>query len=524
MRQRLAGWQSDRVVERIWAKDATLWPGESELVDRLGWLQLPARSIEGVASLEEFAKEMREEMVSNVVILGMGGSSLAPEVFARTFGPRRGYPNISVLDSTHPDAVAASTERLDLARTVFVVSSKSGGTVETLSLFHYYYDLVSQRQDDPGRRFVAITDPGSSLVELAAERRFRQTFLAPPDVGGRYSALSVFGLLPAAVLGVDLRRVLASAHAVAAACACDDANPGLELGAILAEAAAAGRDKITFVTSPALASFPDWVEQLVAESLGKDGRGVIPVAGERLGPIERYGSDRLFVAVSLEDEEPHNRLEAFSRLDASDCPVIAVRFSEPHDLGGEFFRWEFATAVAGMAMGVHPFNQPDVQLAKEFTSMAMQGESTAGSAASVKLSDSEAVMEFLGRATEGEYIAIQAFLPFSERISQRLNRLQEVLRDRYGVAVTLGYGPRFLHSTGQLHKGGPTTGHFLQITDPADRSLEVPEKGFGFSELVLAQADGDLAALVARSQSVGRFSLGPDAELGLESLIALLGS
>jgi transaldolase/glucose-6-phosphate isomerase len=517
--RRLAEWQKNRVVERIWAKDPTLWADEGapELVDRLGWLQLPARSIDQVEEYESFAEEVKTRGYSEVVLLGMGGSSLAPEVFTRTVGSQRGCPNLRVLDTTHPAAIRELEHAVDVERTAFVVSSKSGGTLETLSLFRYFFDRVKATSPNPGQQFVAITDPGSSLEALATEREFWRTFLAPKDVGGRYSALSVFGLLPAAILGLDVGRLLTTAHAQAAACAGDDANPGLELGAVLAAAAAAGRDKITFFATPSLVSFPDWIEQLIAESTGKDGRGLVPIVGESVAAPESYGSDRVFVSFSIESESSGEHGVTLARLEIKGHPIIAVELASPSELGAEFFRWEFATAAVSIALNVHPFNQPDVQLAKEFTQKAMEGEFETTPVA--KALEAEQVWDFIKETEPGDYLAVQAFIAPTRNARAKLSQLQQRLAHALGAAVSIGFGPRFLHSTGQLHKGGPASGRFVQLVDRPPRGLLVPETDYEFGSLIRAQADGDLAALEKRGRSVARVDLGLDVEKGLDAIL-----
>jgi transaldolase/glucose-6-phosphate isomerase len=526
--RRLRRWRDERFGERLWAKDHTLWSAEPvpELTDRLGWLELPASMAGEVDALERFAREAAEEGIRHAVVLGMGGSSLAPEVYARTFGAVDGYPALEVLDSTHPGAVRDMAARLDVSRSLFLVSSKSGTTTETLSFFRFFWERAGAA-GEAGRHFAAITDPGTPLEKLARERGFRAVFNAPPDVGGRYSALTPFGLVPAALLGADLRALLGSGRSMAEACgpeASAAGSPGLLLGAALGELTLAGRDKVTFVTSPSLSSFPAWLEQLIAESTGKTGRGIVPVAGEPLGEPGVYGGDRFFAVLLLEGDEEGEIEERLAALEGAGHPVAVFRLGHKADLGAEMFRWEVAVAAAGAVLGLNPFDQPDVQLAKELATRAMKDRSQGAATAS----DSDEVMaealgdsleDWLAGAGRGSYVGIHAYLPPRPGTDEALNRLQAGLRDRTRCATTLGHGPRFLHSTGQLHKGGPDTGRFLQIVDEPAEDLAVPETDYTFGTLIRAQADGDRAALRQRGRRVLRVQLGRDAQAGLDALL-----
>ena len=531
---RLARWQEEDFARRLWARDPTLWSPEPlpELGDRLGWLALPEAMAAALPELEGFGAALAAEGVRDLVVLGMGGSSLAPEVFARVLGPRPGHPRLSVLDSTHPDAVQGLAARLDLAHTLFLVSSKSGTTTETLSFFRAFWDLARRKLPAPGERFAAITDPGTPLAELARERGFRQTFEAPPDVGGRYSALSVFGLVPAAGIGADVAGLLASARRLAAACglavpARD--NAALALGAALGELALAGRDKLTFAAAPGLESFPDWIEQLVAESTGKEGKGIVPVVAEPPAAPAAYGADRVFVALAgAGDDFARQHVE---RLAQAGHPAILFEIAAGAELGAEMLRWEIAVAAAGAVLGINPFDQPDVQLAKDLARAAMaspaEREPAAGEAAVSPDSKAVSVTEpgldralaaWLEGAQPGGYLALHAYLAPAPAATAALRRLQGALRDATGLAATAGYGPRFLHSTGQLHKGGPAGGLFLQLVDRPRSELAVPEAGYGFGELLAAQAEGDRRALLQRGRSVLRVDLGADPLAGLEAL------
>ncbi len=508
---RLRAWQGMGFSRRLWARDPTLWSAGPvpELADRLGWLTLPEAMRERLDDLVDFAREVAEAATRHVVLLGMGGSSMAPEVFQHTFAPAAGAPGLVVLDSTHPAAVRLIESQIDLERTLFVVSSKSGTTTETLSLFRYFWRRVSQTEARPGDRFVAITDPGTPLEELARERAFRRTFLGPADVGGRYSALSVFGLVPAALIGVDVRRLLDRAEWMAAECGPtvpEPVSPGLVLGAALGELALAGRDKVTFLASPSLAGLPAWIEQLVAESTGKDGKGIVPVVDEPLGRPEQYGPDRVFVHLRLAGDEAPGLDALVGALEAAGHPVARLRLAEMADLGAEFFRWEVAVAAAGAILGIHPFNQPDVQLAKDLAREAMAGAAavTAEPPAFVPGAPAGAINAWAAQLRPGDYLGLQAFLAPDEATTTALQELRRAVRDRWGVATTLGYGPRFLHSTGQLHKGGPHTGAFVQIVDAPEEDLQVPEVAYTFGELIRAQALGDLQALRRRGRRIVR--------------------
>lgn len=533
---RLRAWQESGFARRLWAKDPTLWSPTPlpELGDRLGWLDLPQVMTDRIERLTGFARAVAAVGARHVVLLGMGGSSLAPEVFQRTFGNTDEFPALIVLDSTHPAAVAAVEAGIDLQRTMFLVSSKSGTTTETLSLFRYFWHRLAQRGGSPGARFAAITDPDTPLVDLAHERGFREVFLAPPDVGGRYSALSVFGLVPAALIGVDVRRVVARARQMADASGpqvpCLD-NPGLRLGAALGEWAMAGRDKVTFVVSRPLAALPSWIEQLIAESTGKDGRGIIPVVDEPAGEARDYWRDRLFVYVRLPADDAA-ALDAHVRaLQGAGHPVERIDVPELADVGQEFFRWEVAVAAAGAVLGIHPFNQPDVQLAKDLAQRAI-GQHGRGGATEAATAEETAVDRpdaltaalhaWLASVRDGDYVGVQAYLAPSEAITEALAGVRRALRDRLHVATTLGYGPRFLHSTGQLHKGGPNSGLFLQIVDEPAQDLAVPETGYTFGALIRAQALGDFQALRQRGRRVVRVHLGRDVAGGLARLAEVL--
>jgi transaldolase/glucose-6-phosphate isomerase len=521
--KRLKDWTGEDFSKRMWAKDHTLWAKKpDEITNRLGWLTLSETMLAQTEDIAQFVDGVRRDGIEHVVLLGMGGSSLAPDVFQATFGSAADYPELKVLDSTHPLAVRAVEKSVNLGRTMFLVSSKSGTTIEPLSFMRYFWAQLGKKTKDVGRHFVAITDLGSSLGKLGREQSFRHVFEAVSDVGGRYSALTHFGLVPAALAGVDVKRLLHSAKKMAEACASNVAaidNPGLILGAAVGELALAGRNKLTLVTSPSLGALPAWLEQLIAESTGKDGKGIVPVAGERLGPPEVYGRDRAFVYLRAAQDHDQTQEAQLAALEEGGHAVIRIGVGELLDIAQEFFRWEVATAAAGAALGIQPFNQPDVELAKDLARKAMTGaaQGAEGSAPISAASDRlpRAVSDWLGKVRRGDYISIQAYLGPTEAMIARLTNLQRKLRDRTHLATTMGYGPRFLHSTGQLHKGGPNTGLFVQFTDEPAGKLPVPETDYDFAGLIRAQALGDYQALVQRGRRVLRVNLGRDAASGL---------
>ncbi len=539
---RLAQWQGEGFGERLWQKDYRLWSPQpiAELTDRLGWLELPDTMTAEVPRLTRLGREVADEGIKHAVVLGMGGSSLAPEVYARTFGAAFGYPELEVLDSTHPAAIRALRGRIDPAKSLFVVSSKSGTTTEMLSYFRYFWAEL-EGTADRGRHFVAVTDPGTPLEKLARERGFRGVFSAPPEVGGRYSALTPFGLVPAALLGVEVEHLLARAREMADACApreSADTNPGLRLGAAMGELARAGRDKVTFVTSHSLASFPDWIEQLIAESTGKtilaggERRGIVPVASEPLGGPEAYGDDRFFAALLLDGDEVEEIEDALSALEKAGHPVARFHLADRYDLGAEIFRWEVATAAAGAVIGVNPFDQPDVQLAKELSAKMMKAAESGTlppSEGEVRVDDPHgdealhhALNNWVQGAQAGDYLGVHAYLAPRARTTEELRALQARLHGMTKLAVTLGYGPRFLHSTGQLHKGGSDRCRFLQIVDEPGEDVAVPETSFTFGTLIRAQAEGDRQALEQRGRKVLRLQLGRDDDAGLKKVLAAL--
>ena len=523
-------WQTEGVSARLWRRDPTLWPAAppQDVADRMGWLQLPEAMQEQLATVQSFADEIQTEGIRHVVVLGMGGSSLAPDVFRAMLGGRPGFPELLVLDSTHPDAVAAVARRIDPLRTLFLVSSKSGTTIEPLSFYRFFWEKVRATGNPPERHFVAITDPGTPLEKLAEEERFRAIFRALPTVGGRYSALTMFGLVPAALVGVDVRALLDRAWTMAEECAPSVPvveDPGLGLGAVLGELATHGRDKLTFYASRGFAPFPMWVEQLVAESTGKIGKGIVPVVDEPRFPPEGYGSDRLFVELQEQGHVDTEVATHVARLESAGHPVVRIRVSDRIDLGQEFFRWELAVASAGMVLGINPYDQPDVELAKELAreAMAHPPNLEGAGAATVGVDDTSALgralRDWMASCRPGDYVAIQAYLAPSAEALAALQQIRHRLLGRLHVATTLGFGPRFLHSTGQLHKGGPNTGLFLQIVDRPGKDLDVPGAGYTFGQLIRSQALGDYQALQQKQRRVLRVDLGSDVPAGLRRLV-----
>jgi glucose-6-phosphate isomerase len=503
------------VAARIWAKDDTVWgpAGQPEVSDRLGWLDIADRLRAEAEDLVAFARSVADDGLTDVVLLGMGGSSLAPEVLRLSNGPKDGFLALHVLDSTDAAAVARTAGAVDLDTTLFLVSTKSGGTIETLSAFRTFWE----RKPD-GAHFVAITDPGSSLVEIAAEHDFRRTFLNDANIGGRYSALSYFGLVPAALIGADVVGLLESAIAEAGRCKADDAaeNEGLWLGAALGALAEAGRDKLTWVVCEPLGSFGLWAEQLVAESTGKQGKGILPIADEPLLGPESYGDDRVFVHVRNTAHPMAHHDEALAALAAAGHPVITIPSDgNPTDLGRLFFLSEYAVAVAGWALGINPFDQPNVAEAKEATTKVLDEFEETGTLPQELDGDVGAIVE---GAAPPSYVAIMGYVAGSEELDEAIAELRSAILAKTHVATTFGYGPRFLHSTGQLHKGGPATGRFLQLVHPVADDVDIPGASYGFETLKAAQATGDLRTLRAHDLPAERVTLTGDPVTAVRNL------
>jgi transaldolase / glucose-6-phosphate isomerase len=539
------------VMRRIWRKDAALWKEDEAhqkiIKNSLGWLNVPDEMIGVEDDLIAFADRIRgPRQFKHVMLCGMGGSSLCPEVLRQTFGHREGYPELLVLDSTDPDVLAQLGAQIDPVHCLFIIASKSGTTTEPLAFYKYWYEQVRQRKENPGENFIAITDPGTLMERMATDDKFKRIFLNPSDIGGRYSALSYFGIVPAALAGVDIRKLLDHAERIVHACAAvvpATDNPGARLGAILGECAKAGRDKLTIIADERIAALSLWIEQLVAESTGKEGKGILPVAGEPLGPPSAYGDDRLFISIALDkpDGEREVKLKA---LEAAGHPVVYRTLTDLYDLGEEFFLWEIATAFAGWRLGINPFDQPNVQESKDATRELLERFKTEGKLAeqSVLVTDGtltvyadqsattalpsvsvlDALRAHLTRAGEGDYIALLNYIEETPEHEATIQAIRAHLRDATRVATTTDYGPRFLHSTGQLHKGGPDTGVFLQLTAPDKVDLPVPGEPYTFSVLKQAQALGDFRSLSSRGRRAMRVDLGADVGAGLKRLHALI--
>ncbi|MDE2142537.1 MAG: bifunctional transaldolase/phosoglucose isomerase [Elusimicrobia bacterium] len=550
--QGLAELESKRFAERLWSKDASVWKEDAShqklIKHALGWLTAPESSSLNLGSVKGFADEIKNEGFRHVVILGMGGSSLCVETIRRVLPEAPGRPRLHVLDSTHPNAVLALEKELDLERTLFIVASKSGSTVEPNCLFAYFWDAASRRPGaKPGRQFVAITDPGTSLEKLARERGFRRTFLNPNDVGGRFSALTMFGLVPAALAGADAGVLLDRARAAAKACSPSVPtrdNPGLRLGAALGAHAREGRDKLTVVLDPRLEAFGLWIEQLVAESTGKEGKGIFPVVGEALGAPSAYGRDRLFVRIALKGHADAGLDKALSALEAAGHPIVRLELADELDLGAQFFIWEVATATAGYFLGVDPFDQPDVQSAKDRAKELLDGLN--GGALPAEKADfragglaafadaalktalktdggqdrplREVLAAHLARVQPGDYVCVLAYLAETDESRRLLDDVRALARSRSTAPVTVSWGPRYLHSTGQLYKGGSGRGVFLFLSDADKTRLPVPGRNFTFGTLCRAQARGDAAATLAAGRRALRLDLGENAAEGLRAL------
>ena len=513
--------QRDDAPRKVWSRDPSFWVRGAEPEKWMGWLSVGEKMLEQVDRLEARAEEARE--YSDVVLLGMGGSSLCPDVLRSTFGHVEGRPRLHVLDTTDPATILGVREAVDLERTLFIAASKSGGTLETLSHLAYFWEEVLRSGSTrPERQFAVITDPGTSLERLAAERDYRWLFLNPTDIGGRYSALSYFGLVPGALMGLDVRELLERAEEMAHSCDASvpvEKNPGLWLGAAVGALANQGRNKLTLVVSPQVSTFGYWLEQLLAESTGKQGRGVVPVEGEPLGRPDAYGRDRLFVQVHVEGDRDD---EAARALAQAGQPMITLAMRDLLDLGGEFLRWELATAVAGSLLGIPPFDQPNVQESKDNTRRVLADFAAGGQlprASSVPAAEAgRGVADLLRRARDGSYFSVQAWTARTGASEAALRRLRTRVRDVTRLATTAGYGPRFLHSTGQLHKGGPPVGLFLQVVERDAVDAEVPGESYGFSTLKQAQALGDLQSLESRNYPVVRVDLGDRPEAGWHAL------
>lgn len=551
---------NENFLERLWAKDPSLWkkgPEEKKLIrDALGWLTLPDLMEDNKDVITSFAKDIKEEGYTRAVLLGMGGSSLAPLVFSEVFGASEGFPELIVLDSTDPDAVRAVTELTASGKALFIVSSKSGSTIEPLSLFeHFYQTLYARHGEAAGRDFIAITDPGTPLEGFARKYRFRKVFLNPHDIGGRFSALSYFGLVPAALIGVDISRLLSHASNISAAthpCVKEKDNPVVMLGAALGILGRSGRDKVTFFLPKGLESLGLWIEQLVAESTGKEGKGLIPIVNEPLGDIGDYGEDRVFIHISPVNGEDRKLAHTLKELAKAGHPVICFKLRDLYELGGEFLRWEVATAVAGQVLGINPFDQPDVELAKRLARARLHALDKGGAGApappGVEVRGDKvraffgkstfekirthakgngglksAMKSFLGLVKEGDYVSILAYYnPLDEKIGKSFTGLRKALRDSTKAATQFGYGPRYLHSTGQLHKGGANKGVFIILCHGTEDDVPIPKSAYSFSELELSQAFGDMEALDSKGCRVALMELKDSSIRSLEDAERLI--
>jgi transaldolase / glucose-6-phosphate isomerase len=517
-----------QTVERIWRKDYRLWKQEpTEISNRLGWLTVHDQMRQQHEQLKQCVATAHDLKIKDVVLLGMGGSSLGPEVFRTVFGAQKGSPRLWVLDSTVPGWVRQVTKSITPTRTLFLVASKSGGTIEVMSLFGHFWNLVSKAKGNHGgKHFVAITDPGTGLEQMAKEYGFDQVFSNPPDIGGRYSVLSLFGLVPAALLGLDIMHLLDRAAGMAEQCRkADDvqSNPGAYLGAAMGSLAKAGRDKVTVLSSPVLSTFGLWAEQLLAESTGKEGTGLIPIAQEPLLKPGAYGTDRFFVYLKLKGDKNQALDRAVQALVKAKHPVLQFDLRDRYDLGAEFFRWEFATAVAGHLLGIHPFDQPNVQESKDNTNRVLESfHSTGRLPEQTSHSAKDAAQAISSYLKPAAYVSILAYTTPAKPFEVAIRRLRQALMAHHQIATTFGYGPRYLHSTGQLHKGGPNTGVFLELVDGMAPDLSIPAKPFTFGTLAKAQATGDIESLRAHHRQAIRVQLGRDQAATVKAITAAL--
>ncbi len=546
-------WRAHGKVRRLWQRDATLWT-ETDEADWLGWLGITENQLAQHENLRKVAEDAKNGGFSDVLLLGMGGSSLCPEVLRMTYGKFTGYPELHVLDSTDPAQVKSFDDKIDPAKTLFIVSSKSGSTLEPNIFKQYFFERVKQTigAEQAGSRFIAITDPGSKMQKVAEADKFRHIFHGLPSIGGRYSALSNFGMVPGAVMGMNTKKFLERTEEMVQACASCvpvEANPGVILGLILGSAAKAGRDKLTIITSPGIYDLGAWLEQLIAESTGKQGKGIIPVDRETIGAPDLYGNDRVFAYLRLESEPEAQQDAKVAALEKAGHPVIRISLTDTYDLGQEFFRWEIATAVAGSIIGIDPFNQPDVEASKIVTRNLTTEYEKNGSLPNEKpILDDKGVKLFtddknaaelakaagfeksltaylkahFGRIKAGDYFALLAYIEMNDEHEKQLQGIRHWVRDKKHVATCLGFGPRFLHSTGQAYKGGPNSGVFLQLTCDDAKDIPVPGRKYTFGIVKAAQARGDFQVLAERGRRALRVHLGADLAAGLHTLQAAI--
>jgi len=547
----IADWQSGGKMKRLWDRDASLWTGDDES-KWLGWLDIVEEQAAHQDELQKFAKEVHLRGFEHILLLGMGGSSLCPEVLRMTFGRIPQFPNLHVLDSTDPAQVKAFEHQIDIAKTLFIVSSKSGSTLEPNIFKQYFFERTKQTvgANNAGKQFIAITDPGSKMQQVAEGDHFLRIFFGRPSIGGRYSALSNFGMVPAAAIGIDTKKFLSRTAEMVRACGPGtsvEENPGAALGIILGTAAKAGRDKVTIITSPGISDLGAWLEQLLAESTGKIGKGIIPVDREALTSPDVYGNDRVFAYVRLENGVDADQESKVAAIEKAGHPVVRITMADTYDLGAEFFRWEIATAVAGAIIGINAFNQPDVEASKIATrNLTSEYEKTGSLPAEKPILEDGGVKLFtddknaadlakaaggdkslagylkahLTRIKAGDYFAVLGYIQMNAEHEQSLQKIRHAVRDKKHVATCLGFGPRFLHSTGQAYKGGPNTGVFLQITCDDAVELPVPGQKYTFGIVKAAQARGDFQVLAERGRRALRVHLGSNLKAGLASLEA----
>jgi len=541
----LDDWKKSNKVARLWQKDASLWSGTDES-NWLGWLSIVEEQLAHIETFKQLAADVKKSRFKHALLLGMGGSSLCPEVLRMTFGKIKGSPELHVLDSTDPAQIKAVESKLDLKDTICIVSSKSGSTLEPNIYKQYFFERVKAKvgEKEVGNRFIAITDPGSKMQQVAEGNKFRKIFFGVPSIGGRYSALSNFGMVPAAIMGLDVERFLKSAQEMVQACGAAssaDANPGVILGTILGVAANYGRDKITFITSPGIFDLGAWLEQLIAESTGKIGKGIIPVDRERVGRPSAYGNDRVFAYLRLASKPNASQDAAVHALEKAGEAVVRINLPNIHSLGQEFFRWEIATAVAGSIIGINAFNQPDVEASKvETRKLTSEYETTGSLPAESPFFEERGIKLFadernaaalkggaklvdilrahLSRIGASDYFGVLGYIPMNDKNEKALQAIRHAVRDKKKVATVLGFGPRFLHSTGQAYKGGPNSGVFLQITCDDAKDLPVPGQKYTFGVVKAAQARGDFAVLAERGRRALRVHLGKNLTSGLAAL------
>ena len=541
----LDDWKTNNKVARLWQKDASLWSGTDES-NWLGWLTITEEQLAHLDVLKQIAEEVKRARFKHALLLGMGGSSLCPEVLRLTFGKIKGFPELHVLDSTDPAQIKAIEARVDLKSTLCIVSSKSGSTLEPNIYKQYFFERVKAKvgAKEVGNRFIAITDPGSKMQQVAKADKFRRIFMGVPSIGGRYSAISNFGMVPAAFMGVDVSKFLKNTEEMVQACGASstaDSNPGVILGTILGVAANQGRDKITIITSPGISDLGAWLEQLIAESTGKIGKGIIPVDRERLAKPAAYGNDRVFAYLRLASKPNKAQDAAVAAIEKAGHPVVRITLPNIYNLGQEFFRWEIATAVAGSIIGINAFNQPDVEASKIETKKLTSQYETTGSLppespffeekgvklfadekntaalkGGAKLAD--VLKAHLSRLGAGDYFGVLGYITMNAANEKLLQGIRHAVRDKKKVATVLGFGPRFLHSTGQAYKGGPNSGVFLQITCDDAKDLAVPGQKFTFGVVKAAQARGDFAVLAERGRRALRVHLGKNLKSGLAAL------